>query len=129
MTLTPQTAPARAPHKLALGLFVLIWFSISWFGSSEYNPNNSTRLFTAVSLVEQGDATIDEFRTLTIDKAEFGKHTYLDKAPGMTIMAMPAVWIADTLTGTTVAPYAKTIESDGLWSYMRLRQRIAVAMT
>ncbi|WEJ98615.1 MAG: hypothetical protein P0Y59_16920 [Candidatus Sphingomonas phytovorans] len=129
MTLTPQTAPARAPHKLALGLFVLIWFSISWFGSSEYNPNNSTRLFTAVSLVEQGDATIDEFRTLTIDKAEFGKHTYLDKAPGMTIMAMPAVWIADTLTGTSVAPYAKTIESDGLWSYMRLRQRIAVAMT
>lgn len=124
-----HTSPVRGPHKVALGLFVLVWFSIVWFGSAEYNPNNSTRLFAAISLVEQGDATIDEFSTLTIDKAQFGKHTYLDKAPGMTVMAMPAVWIADTLTGTTAAPYAKTIEDKGLWDYMRLRLRIAVAMT
>ncbi|CAN5728483.1 hypothetical protein BH11PSE6_BH11PSE6_17200 [soil metagenome] len=121
--------PVRGQRKLAFGLFVLVWFSIIWFGSSEYNPNNSTRLFAAVSLVEQGDATIDEFGKLTIDKAEFGQHTYLDKAPGMTVMAMPAVWIADTLTGTTAAPLAKTMSDSGLWDYMRLRQRIAVAMT
>jgi hypothetical protein len=121
--------PVRGPHKLALGLFALLWFSISWFGSAEYNPNNSTRLFAAISLVEQGDATIDEFAELTIDKAQFGNHVYLDKAPGMTVMAMPAVWIADLLTGTTAMPYAKTIDDKGLWDYMRLRLRIAVAMT
>jgi hypothetical protein len=126
---TTSSSPVRGPRKLAFGLFVLVWFSIIWFGSSEYNPNNSTRLFAAVSLVEQGDATIDEFGKLTIDKAEFGQHTYLDKAPGMTVMAMPAVWIADTLTGTTAAPLAKTMGDPGLWDYMRLRQRIAVAMT
>jgi hypothetical protein len=126
MTLSP---PVRAPHKLALGLFALVWFSISWFGSWEFNPNNSTRLFAAVSLVEQGDATIDEYHELTIDKAEFGKHWYLDKAPGMSLMAMPAVWIADSLTGTTARPFAKRLQDRGLAEYMRLRLRLAVAMT
>ena len=90
MTPTISSAPVRGPHRLALGLFVLVWLSISWFGSSPYNANNSTRMFAAISLVEQHDATIDEFSDLTIDKAKFGKHTYLDKAPGMTIMATPA---------------------------------------
>jgi hypothetical protein len=128
MTLTTSSTPVRGPHKLALGLFALVWLSISWFGSSPYNANNSTRMFAAISLVEQHDATIDEFRDLTIDKAEFGKHTYLDKAPGMTIMAMPAVWLGDVLTGTTATPMPKEIGNKDFWDYMRLRLRIAVAM-
>ncbi|GAA0297813.1 hypothetical protein GCM10009087_04540 [Sphingomonas oligophenolica] len=121
--------PVRGPHKVALGLFALIWFSIIWFGSNEYNPNNSTRLFAAISLVENHDATIDEFKTLTIDKAEFGQHVYLDKAPGMTLMAMPAVAIADMLTGTSAALYPKKITNHGLAQFMRLRLRLAVAMS
>lgn len=124
-----KSAPVRGPHKLALGLFALVWFSISWFGSWELNPNNATRLFAAISLVEQGDATIDEFKDLTIDKAEFGPHYYMDKAPGMTLMAMPAVWIADTLTGTSAAIYSKRFGDRDLAGYMRLRVRIAVATT
>lgn len=82
-----------------LGLFLLVWFSCAWFGSWEGNPNNATRLFAAVSLVEDGDATIDEFAPLTIDFARFGDHYYLDKAPGMTLMALPAVAVVTTLTG------------------------------
>ena len=123
------SSPVRGPHKVALGLFVLVWFSIVWFGSNEYNPNNSTRLFAAISLVENHDATIDEFRTLTIDKAEFGSHVYLDKAPGMTLMAMPAVAIADGLTGTSAALYPKKITDQGLDDFLRLRLRLAVAMS
>jgi len=129
MTPTISSAPVRGPHRLALGLFVLVWLSISWFGSSPYNANNSTRMFAAISLVEQHDATIDEFSDLTIDKAKFGKHTYLDKAPGMTIMATPAVWLGDVLTGTTATPMAKEIGNKDFWDFMRLRLRIAVAMT
>jgi hypothetical protein len=123
------SSPVRGPQKVALGLFALVWLSIVWFGSNEYNPNNSTRLFAAISLVENHDATIDEFRALTIDKAEFGSHVYLDKAPGMTLMAMPAVATADVLTGTSAALYPKRISDEGLDHFLRLRLRLAVAMS
>ncbi len=52
------SGPVRGPHNVALGLFALVWLSIVWFGSFEYNPNNATRLFAAISLVENHDATI-----------------------------------------------------------------------
>jgi len=123
------TSPVRGPHKAALGLFALVWISIVWFGSWQFNPNNSTRLFAAISLVEQHKATIDEFRTMTIDKAEFGNHVYLDKAPGMTLMAMPAVAIGNALTGKTSASYPRRINDDGFSGFMQLRLRLAVAMS
>jgi hypothetical protein len=89
----------RSGQSFRIGLFLLVWFSCAWFGSWEGNPNNATRLFAAVSLVEDGDATIDEFVPLTIDFARFGSHYYLDKAPGMTLMALPAVAVVTALSG------------------------------
>ena len=111
----------------AVALFLLVWLSCAWFGSWELNPNNSTRLFAAISLVEDGDATIDEFAALTIDKAQFGDHVYLDKAPGMTLMALPAVWAADAVTGDSARPYDKRLGDPGLARFLRLRLRIAAA--
>lgn len=110
-----------------IALFALVWFSCAWFGSRELNPNNATRLFAAISLVEQGDATIDEFAPLTIDKAAFGGHFYLDKAPGMTLMAVPAVALGDAVSGER-ADRLPPIAADPFARYLRLRQRIAVAM-
>ena len=84
---------------LRFGLFLLVWFSAAWFGSWELNPNNATRLFAAIRMVEDSTATIDPFAPLTIDKAQFGAHAYLDKAPGMTLMAMPAVAMTNAVMG------------------------------
>ena len=111
----------------ALLLGLLVWLSCAWFGSWEFNPNNSTRLFAAISLVEDGDATIDEFQDLTIDKARFGDHIFLDKAPGMTLMAMPAVWIADKATGDTAHRHVLSLDDEGLARFLRLRLRLAAA--
>ncbi len=119
----------RAPHALALGLFVLVWLSCSWFGSWELNPNNATRLFAAISLAEQHDATIDEFQMRTIDKAKFGDHYYADKAPGMSLMAVPAVWIADAVTGQRAGGGMVQPNEVQIGNYLRLRLRLAVAMT
>lgn len=116
-----------ADRRGAFLLGLLVWLSCAWFGSWEFNPNNSTRLFAAISLVEDGDATIDEFAPLTIDKAQFGDHTYLDKAPGMTLMALPAVWIADRVTGDTAHRHRLSIDDDALARFLRLRLRIAAA--
>lgn len=117
-----------APRGTRALLFALIWLSVAWFGSWELNPNNATRMFAALSLVEQGDATIDEYAPLTIDKATFGPHTYLDKAPGMTLMALPAVALVDRWSGTTAARQNLSFYDPNLARFLRLRIRVAVAM-
>lgn len=115
-------------RSIPLVLALLTWFSCAWFGSWELNPNNATRLFAAISLAEQGDATIDEFASLTIDKAQFDGHAYLDKAPGMTLMAVPAVWLADAVTGTRAASLTKAANDPAFIHHLRLCLRIAVAI-
>ena len=117
--------PAR---RYALVLFVLVWLSGAWFGSSEYNPNNATRLAAAISLVEDGDATIDEYDPVTIDKARFGEHVYMDKAPGMTLMAVPVVWLADRVSGDDAGNYSKSYFGDGIWRFLRVRLRLAAGL-
>lgn len=118
-------AVLRQRRAVPLLLFALVWLSCAWFGSWELNPNNSTRLFAAISLVENGDATIDEFAPLTIDRAQFGAHVYTDKAPGMTLMALPAVWLANAITGEKSASHRKVIDDPGLAAFMKLRLRLA----
>ncbi|KQU61928.1 hypothetical protein ASG67_01845 [Sphingomonas sp. Leaf339] len=108
-------------------LFLLVWLSAAWFGSWEFNPNNATRLFAAISLVEDGDAVIDEFAPMTIDKAEFDGHVYLDKAPGMTLMALPAVAVATWATGERSAGIDKTMIDPRMGPFLRLRLRLAAA--
>ncbi|AIT07481.1 membrane protein [Sphingomonas taxi] len=115
-------------RDLRIVLFALVWFSCAWFGSWELNPNNATRMFAAISLVEDGDATIDEFAPLTIDKASFDGHAYLDKAPGMTLMALPAVWIADAATGMRATRFGNAPAGPEFERYLRLRTRIAAAI-
>lgn len=128
MSPPPGTAQPRARDRLVpVLLFLLVWVSAAWFGSWEFNPNNSTRLFAAISLVEDGDATIDEFAALTIDKAQFGDHVYLDKAPGMTLMALPAVALADAVTGERAADHHLSLDDTGLARFLRLRLRLAAA--
>ncbi len=114
----------RHDRAVPVLLFALVWLSCAWFGSWELNPNNSTRLFAAISLVENGDATIDEFAPLTIDRAQFGAHVYTDKAPGMTLMALPAVWLANAVTRETSASRRKVIDDPGLGAFMKLRLRL-----
>lgn len=118
----------RAPHAVALGLFVLVWLSCIWFGSWELNPNNATRMFGAIALVEQGDARIDRFESLTIDKAQFGQHHYMDKAPGITLMAVPIVWASNTVSGSSSRDYVIDVTNPKLATFLRVRLRIAVAL-
>ena len=110
-------------------LFIFVWLSGAWFGSDELNPNNATRMFAAVSLVEDHDATIDDYAPLTIDKAEFAGHTYMDKAPGMTLMAVPVVAALNALTGTDARQERLLIPEIGAGGLMRPRVRLAAALT
>jgi 4-amino-4-deoxy-L-arabinose transferase-like glycosyltransferase len=127
----PSTAAAtpivRGPHAVAIGLLLLVWLSCIWFGSNPYNPNTATRLFAAISLVEDGDATIDQFQTDTLDKATFNGRLYSDKNPGMTLMAMPAVSLADALSGDRARDHTPGFFNRSLSRFVMIRQQLAVA--
>lgn len=116
-----------AHRRTAALLFILIWLSCAWFGSWPFNPNNSTRMFAAIAIAETGDARIDPFADMTIDKARFDGHYYLDKAPGMTLAAIPAVGLANTITGIRSSDVQRVFEGAGLSQYLTLRQRIVTA--
>ena len=126
-----QDGKVRGPHGVALLLFALVWLSCVWFGSFELNPNNATRLFGALSLVERGEATIDRYQTLTIDKAQFtrksGTHYYMDKAPGVTLMAAPVVWATNWITGGNSYDQVIDITNPKLADFLRLRLALCVA--
>ena len=115
-------------RSLRIVLFALVWLSCVWFGSWERNDNQATRMYAAIGLVERGDASIDPYASLTIDKAMFGGRTYLDKPPGMTLMALPAVWIADRFTLDRASHYDGAIGGYAFDRYLRLRVRLAAAM-
>ena len=121
----------RGPHAVALLLFALVWLSCVWFGSFELNPNNATRLFGALSLVERGTPKIDRYQSLTVDKAQFdqksGRHYYMDKAPGTTLMAVPSVWAAQAVTGVQSYDHVIDIANQKLADFLRLRLWLAVA--
>ncbi|WP_287978746.1 hypothetical protein [Sphingomonas sp.] len=108
-------------------LFALVWFSCAWFGSWELNPNNATRMFAAMSLAEGEHGAIDRYQTLTIDKAMFDGHYYLDKAPGMTVMALPAVMLADAVTGRRGTDFGAFPVGPDFERMLRLRTRMAAA--
>lgn len=116
-------------RRASVLLFTLVWFSAAWFGSWHWNPNSAVRLFTAISIVESGSATINRFEHLTIDKARFGPDFYLDKPPGMTLMALPAVAVTDAVTCDRAEGKVLAAEDSAFDRYMKLRQWLAAAAT
>ncbi|TPG56615.1 hypothetical protein [Sphingomonas glacialis] len=129
--MTPAVPIVRAPHAVALLVFALVWLSCVSFGSFVFNPNTATRMFGALALVERGEATIDRYQTLTIDKAAFKQgavtHYYMDKAPGMTLMAAPVVWATNHVTGARSYDQVIDITNPRLAEFLRLRLQLAVA--
>ena len=110
-------------------LFALVWLSCTWFGSWAFNPNSATRLLAATAIVETGDARIDDFADMTIDKALFDGHFYMDKAPGMTLMALPWVALTNAATGRSSADVPHRLFDPAAEDFLRLRLRVAVAST
>lgn len=113
--------------RTRLLLFALVWLSCVWFGSWSLNPNNATRMFAGMALVDRGDARIDAYQALTIDQARFDGHVYMDKAPGMTLLSLPALALANRV-GPPIEYIPPTIYDARFEYLMTIRLRLAVAM-
>ena len=72
-----------------LAAYALTFHGNSW--------NSTTRFALTMSIVRSGTVTIDEFAAITGDKAEALGHFVSDKAPGMSLLAVPPTFIADNV--------------------------------
>jgi hypothetical protein len=55
------------------------------------NTQDATRLAASQSIVEYGSLNVDRYHTLLLDRAYYRGHWYSDKAPGMSLLAVPPV--------------------------------------
>ncbi len=123
------SAESRGRWRVPALLFALVWLSCVWFGSWPFNPNSATRLLAATAIVEKGNAQIDSFGDMTIDKAMFDGHLYMDKAPGMTLMALPWVALTNAVTSRTSFDIPHRLYDPTAEDFLRLRMRVAIAFT
>ncbi len=121
--------PGARQGRAAALVFLLAWLSCAWFGAWEWNPNSAVRMFAAAAIVEDGSARIDRYEGLTIDKARFGEHHYSDKAPGVTLMALPAVALVDVASGQHLRDVSLSMYDPASDRALRLRTRVAAATT
>jgi hypothetical protein len=77
-------------RRAAFALFFILWVTYIFIGPgySTVNSNVVTRMGLAYAVLDDHTFTIDQFAPLTRDKAEIDGHYYLDKAPGMSLMAL-----------------------------------------
>ena len=86
----------RTRDALLCGL-VLCQLAYSWMYSAISVPNERTRMYLTVALVDHGtfaiDAPLQRFGRV-YDLARFGGHYYTDKAPGASLLAVPVYALA-----------------------------------
>jgi hypothetical protein len=97
------------PRTDALVLAVVAFLSSCWL-TPQFTGNDQvvTRLALTLGIIEQHTLSIDRFADRTVDKAEFAGHAFADKAPGLSLLAIPAVAAARAvLSKHGVAPDAR----------------------
>lgn len=87
-----STPRSSSPREWALCAVVLLLLSYSWMFSQVSVPNERTRVYLTVALVDHGTLAVDEplrrFGRVT-DLAQFEGRYFTDKAPGSSLMAAP----------------------------------------
>jgi hypothetical protein len=81
--------------RIAFALFLILWTTYASIGPGDTagNDNVVTRMGLVYAIIDNHSVTIDAFAPFTGDKAKYGGHYYLDKAPGLSLTALPAVGV------------------------------------
>jgi len=79
-------------NHINIFIFVLITSLTCLFSTSFPEDNVNTRLDLTAALVNHKNTIIDEYHSNTIDKAFYNNHFYSDKAPGLSLTAVPVAF-------------------------------------
>ncbi len=86
--------PANSRTKLWLWLsLALAWTWCIHFWPGFHTANESIRLYFVQAVVETGHPELDPIvarhKVTPVDRSEYGGHIYMDKAPGLSLLALP----------------------------------------
>ena len=84
-TRNPLRARGVGPGSVVLAVFL----AAAYFVPRGPTWNADTRIFLTASIVDRNSLNIDPFATYTGDLAEYNGHYYADKAPGLSLLAVP----------------------------------------
>ncbi|MFN2238395.1 MAG: hypothetical protein ABR524_03295 [Thermoanaerobaculia bacterium] len=86
----------RRDRQLAFGIFLLVFLLYGYFcGGGGWAQNSNFALTRSLAL--EGDVFIDEYRDTTGDLSEVNGRVISNKAPGLSILGVPAYWLSRTL--------------------------------
>src|SRR5579859_5072507 len=90
----PSTQKSRKRQGIGAGSVILILFlAYCYFIPRGALWNPDTRIFLTASIVDRGKLNIDPYAQYTGDKAAYNGHYYSDKAPGSSLLAVPAYFL------------------------------------
>jgi hypothetical protein len=120
---------APGPRAAAFVVFLVAAYFIYPWGQ----VNVDTHLFLTASIVDRGSLNIDPFSKLTLDIAAWHGHYYTDKAPGLSLIAVPlyAALKLTLLHGQSFATVLRHPASPGadVWARYSLALAFAAAPT
>lgn len=101
----PTEPPIAAPRPRLpwpwLALIGLIWAWYCHFWPYLHTANESMRLYFVQAVAESGrpelDAVVARHGSMPVDRSEHGGHIYMDKAPGLSALALPLYAVASAL--------------------------------
>ena len=125
-----RMSPQQIDRKFAVVIFAALWATYALIGPGHtvLNPNTISRMGFVFSAVQDHTGVIDAFAPFTVDKALVNGHFAMDKAPGLALMAIPIVALANaltSLTGLSTAP----IEGGKLTLFYILTTSLATILT
>ncbi|MBN1770350.1 MAG: hypothetical protein JXB32_03745, partial [Deltaproteobacteria bacterium] len=104
--------------ELLLGLLVLALLGYSWMYADITVPNERTRAYLVVSVVDHGSLSIDkavERYGPVNDWARRDGHYYTDKAPGSSLLGVAPYWVARRFTKAEDWKIAEVINLMRTW--------------
>ena len=88
---------AWSDRRIALILATVFLIFCMACHNSPGNPNSLTRVALADAMVVRHELTVDAIAPLSDDKALRAGHYYSDKAPGVALMSLPLVAVAEAI--------------------------------
>ncbi len=85
-------------RKTTLTLFIGLLLAYTYVLPHWLDWNQNTRFDLTVAIVERGTFSIDAYANNTGDYAEYNGHAYSDKAPGLSLLAVPVYAVIRPLT-------------------------------
>lgn len=107
-----RSGASRSHRRAELAMFLIVLIACAYFVPRGPSWNADTHVFLTASIVDRGTLDIDPLARYTGDVAYARGHYYADKAPGLSLLAVP-VYAALKMALLQGQPYTSVMTADG----------------